>query len=322
MAVALLLVTPLEAMGRARPEEFSVVTTIDCCGEWAVGGHALYFAPITCPFAFANVSNQTIGSVDVIDSRAVTIPCHTDWGFRLFGNYLNDCLFAAVSYQRLEAATNRPVVATAITGGGIGGTANIVGQVGIEYQNIDVRVGTHLLQECNSTLYLYGNTRWVDLSHRRAVGSVRQRDGATESFTEKSAFQGGAIGIGLGSEIDVWCGIGAFIDGNVLGVIGNRSLTNVRYRQALINPRDLQLSYPSDTCIIPEADFRIGLTYTYACGCWKFEGEVGYEVDYFWNGSAFPEFNGIELIPSTRGFVLVCENLGLSGLFFGARLIF
>lgn len=322
LIVAVLLTTSLEAMGRERPEESSVVINCERCGEWMVGGHALYFAPITCPFAFGNVSNQTIGSVDVTDSKARYVPCKAAWGFRVFGNYLNDCLFAGMSYQRFEVTTTDRITATAITGGGIGGTANVVGQVGIEYQRVDVRVGAHLLQESNCLFHIYGNARWVDLSHRRAASYVRLRDGVSEFFTEKSALSGGAIGIGAGGNVDVWCGVGAFIDGNVLGVIGNRSLTNVKYKQFRLNPRDLQLTYPSDTCVIPEADFRIGLNYTYACGCWKIEGEVGYEMDYFWNGSAFPEFNGIELLPNSRAFVLVCQDLGFSGLFFGAHLIF
>ena len=324
IAVALLLVAQYAG---ARPTACCVVTEsagLDICGEWAAGAHALYFAPLTCPFGFANVSNQTIGELDIINSKARTVSCRPDWGFRLFGNYLSGCLFAGVRYQWLDLTTTVSTIATNIAGGGIAGQARVRGQVGIEYQNFDVRLGTYVQQGCSSVFYIYGNVRWVDLSHRRAASFVRLSDQSNESFTEKSQLQGGAVGIGIGGEVVVGCGVGAFMDGNVLGVIGARSLRDVKYRQLQtgVQFRDLQLRYPSDTCIVPEADVRLGISYTSKFGCWEFVGEIGYEVDYFWQGSAFPTFNSDELVQSSQVFSLVCEDVGFSGLFFGAHLVF
>jgi Legionella pneumophila major outer membrane protein precursor len=314
-AVALLLFAQPAAAG-------SLVVHGCGCGEWTGGAHALYFLPITCPFTYASVGDQTVGEVDIATFRALAVPCRSDWGFRLFGNYLLDCIFAGVSYQHVQVTTTRSSASVGLSGGGIGGAGPTVAQRNIEYQNLNARVGTYLTRGCNSALYLYGNVRWIDLSHRRAVSYVRARDGSSEYLSEKSKLEGGAIGIGVGGECDVWCGLGVFIDGNVLGVIGSRSLTDVKYRQAGVEFRDQRLSYPSDLCVIPEANFRVGLNYTYACACWTLVGELGYEVDYFWDGSVFPNFNGVELVANSLSAAPACEDIGFSGLFFGARIIF
>jgi hypothetical protein len=57
-------------------------------------------------------------------------------------------------------------------------------------------------------------------------------------------------------------------------------------------------------------------------------GELGYEVDYLWDAVAFPTVNNSDyfgasaLDRNTASFVLRCENIGFSGLFFAGRLLF
>ena len=329
--VALLLSTqPAVANVASSAPCCRVVPPLGCglCGEWTVGAHALYFVPIACPYTYAETSVQVFPpSFDTLRGRAQIVRCRADWGFRIFGNYLNDCLFAGVSYQWYEASASSSITADTlfIRGGAtIAGLSRARARVGIDYQNVDIRVGTYVLQRCISALYLYGNARWVDLSHRRAVRQDSLTTGATQRITEKSQLQGGAIGIGFGGDVDVWCGIGAFIEGNLLGVIGSRSVKNVEFRQ--ITPGQAPVVqrefYPSDTCVIPEFDFRIGVNYTYGCGCWELAGEVGYELDYFWHGSVFPRFAGSTVAQGFSDFRPTCEDLGFSGLYFGVRVGF
>ena len=302
----------------------------DICGDWKVGAEALYFTPITCPYAYGTnfvvVSSPGFSSQD---GQADVVPCTPEWGFRVFGNYLCDCFFACVSYQRYNGTAANSFVGTSpsILGGAFAGPAKITGRVQIEYQNVDVRLGQYFLRGCRSSLYLYGNGRWIDLSHRRSARQAILASGTALDTQEKSQLEGGALGIGCGGEVDVWCNFGAYIDANLLGVIGRRSLKDVRFRTiTLASTVNSQQGYPSDTCVTPEVDFRIGLNYTYQCGCWTLVGEVGYEVDHFWHASMFPDL--VTTIDtdadenSPRDFVPVCEDLGFSGLFFGARLIF
>ena len=300
------------------------------CGDWEIGAHALYFTPITCPYAYANRFTQ-FQVADIFDGQkgqAQVIPCRAEWGFRVFGNYLEDCFFAGVSYQWFEVTTTRSIVAVApaslvIQGGSLNGAGRATGQVGIEYQNVDVRAGKYFLKGCCSSLYLYGNVRWVDLSHRRTARFATPNGVIFQDVREKSQLEGGAIGIGFGVDSAIWCDFGAFIDGNILGVIGNRSVKDIRFRSRFAGSiTETVQSYPSETCVIPEVDFRVGINYTYACGCWQMVGEIGYEVDYFWHGSVLPDLTGGILATGAREFVPVCEDLGFSGLFVGGRLIF
>ncbi len=296
------------------------------CGEWTTGVHALYFTPITSAYGYASTFNAIAPGTDTQTGEAQLVPCAADWGFRVVGDYLNDCMFAGVSYQWFAVTTTRAVTAAniGVLGALITGSGRATGQVGIEYQNVDARVGKHLVRGCVSSFYLYGNGRWVDLSYRRGARTTLTNGGIASSH-EKSQLQGGAIGIGVGGEFDIRCGIGAFFDGNVLGVIGKRSLKNVEFQgfNPGFTPQIRRAKYPTETCVLPEVDFRIGINYTYMCGCWEVIGELGYEVDYFWDGSIFPNLTGVDLgLGGTREFVPVCQDLGFSGLFFGARLVF
>ncbi len=291
-----------------------------------MGAHALYFTPIACPYTYAQTVVQVFPpSFVTLTGRAQIVPCRADWGFRVYGNYLNDCLFAGVSYQRFDATNSSSVVADSVNirgGGNIAGLSRATGQVGVDYQNIDVRVGMQLLRRCAASLYLYGNGRWVDLSRQRAVRQVSLTTGAVQNIREETQLQGGAIGFGAGGEFGVGCGLGAFIDGNILGVIGKRSLKNVEFVASGAVPQIRKESYPSEICIVPEADFRIGINHTYMCGCWQLVTEIGYEVDYFWHGSVFPKFTSSTIQQGFSGFTPVCEDIGFAGLFFGGHLVF
>jgi Legionella pneumophila major outer membrane protein precursor len=296
------------------------------CDEWSVGAHALYFTPITCPYSYASSLSAVPAGTDTRSGRAQLLPCDGNWGFRVFGNSFNDCLFAGMSYQRFDVTTTRSFIANdlRVPGSSLSGAGRATGQVSVEYQNVDVRVGRTFQRGSISALCLYGNARWVDISYRRGL-QASFPSGSKANAREKSELSGGAIGIGVGGEVDIWCGLGAFVDGNVLGVIGKRSLKNVEFKSVMAGfaPQVRRVTYAPETCVLPEADFRIGFNYTYACGCWEVVGEIGYEIDYFWNGSVFPNLVGVDIgIGGTREIIPVCEDLGFSGLFVGARLIF
>lgn len=296
--------------------------------ESFIGAHALYLAPMACPYTYAQTSTQVFPpSFITLRGRALSVPCEGDWGFRVFGNYLNDGLFARVSYQWFEGSSSSSIVADGVSirgGGNTAGLSRATGQVGVDYQNVDVKVGMHLLQRCASALYLYGNVRWVDLSHRREVSQIALTSGAVQRIREKSQLRGGAIGFGAGGEFGMGCGLGAFIDGNILGVIGNRAVKRAEFFSFIPGnlPQIQQELYPSEICIVPELDFRVGINHTYVCGCWKVVTEIGYEVDYFWHGSVFPKFISTTLTQGFSGFTPVCEDLGFAGLFFGGYLVF
>ena len=289
------------------------------CGDWEVGAHALYWTPVTCQYTYV-VNNPPANTGQAAAGSASALKCSADWGFRVFGRYLCDCTFLGLSYQWFDSKvadsrTGENLVART----GIQADGRVTARQTIEYQNVDFRWGKYLHRACGCNFYVFGNARWIDITYRR---SIRQQVLNTDNinlFREKSKLEGGALGVGVGAEFDLWCDIGLFGEANVLGVIAERSTRNV----GLFVPtgENRTISYPSDTCINPELAFKLGLNYTYTCGCWTFVGEIGYELDYFWDAFAFPRT--FDTSPFTGSdWVLDCQDVGFSGLFFGAKVLF
>ena len=290
----------------------------DMCGDWEVGAHALYFTPLTCAYDYVVNSPTTMAS---FTGDVSSLKCSADWGFRVFGNYLSDCSFVGLSYQWFESKTagSRTGTDLRVRGGLEVNDGRVEARQTIEYQNLDFRVGKYLHRACGCNFYLFGNARWVDISYRRAIRQLIQDTDLYRLATEKSDLKGGALGVGTGADFDLWCDIGLFGEANVLGVIAERSTRNVSFVEANRNDT-VSARYPSDTCISPELDFRLGLNYHYTCGCWTFVGEIGYELDYFWDAFSFPS-NGTGLL-NTDNWARDCQNVGFSGLFFGGRILF
>lgn len=320
-AVAALLLTaqPLEAQC-CPPTDTCCPDWCDMCGSWEIGVHALYFTPVACEYDFATLSAVPGGGTFPVAGAK----CKLDWGFRVFGKYMSDCSFFGLSYQWFESKSNK-------TAEGLNFVRNMPADftaqraeaaLRFEYQNLDISVGKYLHRSCGCNFFVFGNARWIDLSFSRAVRGI-DANGLVLNSHEKSTLEGGALGVGLGTEMDLWCDIGLFGSANLLGVIAERSTRQVfaptgtgATTQSPLGVANIK--YASDTCINPEANFRIGLNYNYQCGCWNFVGEIGYEVDYFWNAFSFPRGNPNAAVERFR----TCEDVGFSGLFFGGRFLF
>ncbi len=297
----------------------------DMCGDWEVGAHALFWTPVTCAYNYA-VNAPAVTPAAPFAGNVSALKCSTDWGFRVFGNYLSDCSFIGLSYQWFESKTadSRTGENLRIKGGGSGTGAGVFsGRVTarqtLEYQNLDLRWGKYLHRACGCNFYVFGNARWVDVSYRRSIRQQVLNTSDTRLVTEKSSLEGGALGVGTGADFDLWCDIGLFGEANVLGVIAERSTRNVNFVDTT-PATSVSATYPSDTCINPELNFRLGLNYHYTCGCWTVVGEIGYELDYFWDAFAFPD-NGPGLLNDSN-FAVKCQNVGFSGLFFGGKILF
>ncbi len=292
---------------------------LDWCnfgGDWEFGAHALIFSPTVCEFDYAtteNASNQ--------DSVS-TLHCPLDWGFRVFGTYLSKCSFTGLSYQWFQSTAADSVTGVQLVSRQGNQVNRTQAKIRLEYQNVDFRMGKFLHRACGCAFYVFGNVRWVDLEYKRAVRdhlTTTGMSGDIEINSQKSKLQGGALGIGTGADFDLWCDVGIFGEANILGVIAERSTTDMQTQTLTTGiTTNIPSRYGSNTCINPELDFRLGLNYTYTCGCWTVVGEIGYELDYFWNAFAV---NNVDSTGPTSLF-RKCEDVGFSGLFFGGRLLF
>jgi len=318
----------------------------DCCGDFEIGAHALLFQPSSCRYDFAEragaapltpgtaVSHGTIGTIDP----------GLHWGFRVWGDYIQDCMFVGVGYQWLEAKNSGRLAGDDLITlrdnpvGAVGAVSvlpadSASGRLFWRYQNVDVRIGG-IKSSCNGEMYGFINARWIDLEHKRRLSSFGTTGTATvvettQTGNDKAQFQGGALGLGFGGRRNLMCNFGVIGELNLLGVIGKRqtsadftvdsksttagvtTVTHVAYVPG----------YKSVTSVTPEIDFRVGLDYTWCCDCWTIIGEIGYEMDYFWDVFEVAS----ELNPGLiRGnsWKTTCDDVGFSGLFFGLRALF
>jgi Legionella pneumophila major outer membrane protein precursor len=282
-------------------------------GDWVAGAHALVFTPVTCEYDYASVST-TEG-----DQPVSTVKCELDWGFRVFGQYLSRCSFTGISYQWYESKASDSTTAELLVNRHAFVGRQAIANLSLRYQNVDVRMGKFLHRTCGHAFYLFGNARWVDLQDKRLLRTIGLESDVVD-VTQTAKLQGGALGVGAGAECNLWCDLGLFGEANILGVIADRStsaslVTTTSAGQATV----IDFQFGSDTCVNPEVNFRLGLDYSYTCGCWTFVGELGYELDYFWNAVSISQGDVTVGTPSLfRG----CENVGFSGLFFGGRVLF
>lgn len=314
-ALTLLLTTQAaNAQQCCPPPEQCCDPCMDWCmeGDWEFGAHALVFSPTVCEFDYATTDNAS--NQDAVS----TLQCPLDWGFRVFGTYLSKCSFTGLSYQWYQSTAADSVSAAQLISRQGDRVNRAKAKVRLEYQNVDFRMGKFLHRACGCAFYVFGNARWVDLEYKRVVRG-EFTNGNSNTNTQKNKLQGGALGVGAGADFDLWCDIGIFGEANILGVIAERSTADTQRDITTANgTQSVPIRYGSDTCINPELDFRLGLNYTYTCGCWTVVGEIGYELDYFWNAFAIDDVDNVG--PSSL--FRKCEDVGFSGLFFGGRVLF
>lgn len=269
---------------------------IDCDNRcWEIGGAALLWKPCGKPYEYGVAF---FGEEDEFTIKDLRTKAGYDWGFRLFGaTYTNDCchLFSIDwTYLRTTDTERRSeeVIALFPVEQDIDIFAVAHSKLKHRYNKVNVRAGRYTSQHCKSLVHAFGGARYVDIERQQAVTVVGIEDDRLQSF-EKARFEGGALEIGAGVHVTEPCGFS--IVGLVSGVaaIGQRTL-----KQNFIAgpPEDETLiiyEHPSETICIPGMELRIGAEYRYECGCYWFNAEIGYQMDYYWNALRLmtPTFN-------------------------------
>jgi len=287
----------------------------NCPGEWQVYGEALYWKPTYCPVNYA-INRPSVQNGENIDTYR-TIKSGYDWGGRVGIHYENECFLADISYLYIrptDAAKRQPASTFAAEAAAVNAEAKIRSR----YQNVDLRCGQYLMKKGDCQFYVYGNVRWVDLRLRWKV----EGDNASTAFTEtgfdtqETRFNGAGLGVGIGGNFDICSGFAVVGKFGFMGMIGETRF-HQKY-QSSSETISVQTNWPNRTCIVPGLDFRIGLNYTYECGCWDFLGEIGYEFNYYIgairysdNPAPQPQATGVPVAHLAPG----CQSIGFGGLY-------
>ena len=310
----------------------------DWTGDFEVGGHALYWQPLHCNWTFATTS-----LADGIEENLTKHEAHGEYtfGFRVFAGYVGDCAFANLGYTRFTSSdstrASRPAGAPDPEDFIVNGlaTQNPVNLDNINwnsanallkyrYQNVDLRAGSYLHRKCGCDFYVYANLHWADLDqHQRieAEGLDENGGGVQGRWFQRAEFNGIGLGVGAGGEFRLFCGVNAFGELNLMGLIGDRKNPQLRTVEGGGQTRDT--SFRSHTSIVPATAVRLGLNYALDCfGCITALFDAGWDLNYYWSvvEAVAPTSDQAGTVQNATD--RLCANIGFSGLFFGARVIF
>lgn len=154
------------------------------------------------------------------------------------------------------------------------------------YDTAFLRAGRNLYCGCNSRFFAYGGVRWIETELRRNYRI--QTTTLPVKYTERTSFDGGGIELGVGGEYGLGCGFNIVAQFGPILLLGNRNDTMALFESSVV-AFDTSTKYPGRdfTKCVPGMDVRTGINYAYdwsGCGCsLRLVGELGWEVDYYWN---------------------------------------
>ncbi len=274
-----------------------LVSSAPLAADCIVGAEALYWKPCNSSYFYGS-----IGESDVVQ-RELTLTPDYDWGFRIYGEVNNSCYFANLEwayYRGTTSAENRrgdPFSAALIQGA----------SQQTRYNKVSLKGGLAICR--NISVYFGG--RWFEITLRqssRLTASVPVVVDGRQSTTNISA---GGVEAGIRAYTDIWCGFGLEMRLGVIGAVGQQDHTLTELLNQSIQRKDLH----SQTLCLSALEVRAALSYRYECGrCW-IQGEIGYEMDYYFDALLQDLFlnEAPEVIPA---------NFGIGGPFVGLRVGF
>jgi hypothetical protein len=274
------------------------------CGCWELGAEALYWKTCSPAFTYATIRSETEG-------RLENVKPGSEWGFRLFGTYHDDCRFITLDwtyfkpsdasfigpnsfYQISPVAVNLPEAVW----------NDSIGRIRLHYTKVNLRIGYHLHQSCCLDFYSYIGGRYVDIKQKKGSESNRFPSG-TYNILERTDFDGLGLEAGVGADYAIACGFNLATHFGPVVLLGHQRL---RYEVESDFAQNTILRYPTYTHCVPGAEFRIGLNYAYDCRCGSIIGEIGYHVDYYFDILASQNISA----SGGSGFSR-CVNVGFAG---------
>lgn len=282
-------------------------------GDFYGGIEALYWKPTHCPIPFANAEREN----GITDRKFFNIKSDYDWGARGRIGYACNCFFADIGYLWLQNCDHVKVKKNGFDSLNIQGDGSNIDLVRSDlkfrYQHADLRFG-HLLHKCeNSSFYVYGNVRWMEIDfHNVTRGSS---SAAKAFFGQDACFQAGGPGVGLGGKFSICNG---FAVGGRLGVMSMIGRSSVNREVSLKNDggdiENHRLIPESSTCIVPGTEVDLNISYSRRCRCTRLGIVLGYELDYYLDPLSFSSTDeDTENLP-----MRTCQNVGFGGPYIGA----
>ncbi len=254
----------------------------DCCsGEFGLSAEALFWRPIVCNDDYALLNVPFIQTVFAVESEF-------DVGVRVGAWYDADCWFASARYTWFDSTSSdsqsRPIQDLFIRDfGSEEPVARASESFCYQYQDANLRWGTACSRTKCCTLYAFAEARWVNVEGTRKINGAQLNGGILFS-RDHSAFDGGGIGLGIGSKAIILSCLHLDTELGTVGVIGSRRHDYSRAARAGTGPFDATgATYASNTIFVPGLDASVKLSFIRCICNIDFSLFIGWEYEYYWN---------------------------------------
>jgi len=283
----------------------------DVC--WSVGVDALYWKSCQCPFDYGELRSNVLSPTPVTESQMLRVKPGYEWGFRVWIGAERDCTFATLDWTYYSdtdlsianAGDNNLVVVP-----NLANATRAVARMKTRYNKINLRLGYYFHRGCDIDFYTFAGLRYLDLDSLRNV--VVQAVSDEDSLKQIYQWDGFGVEVGLGTDYHIGCGfhLAGYIAG--IGALGHQK-TRADMEGQGAGGTPSRWRYPTYVQCLPGVEFRLGFNYTYVCGCWQLKGEIGYQLDYY--------FDMFSIKDGDSDFSR-CIDVGFAGPFIGLSLQF
>lgn len=283
-------------------------------GCWEIGGELLYWRACTPSFDLGAVRN---------DTRYLSARSDYDFGFRIFGGYYreNCCTFLQLGWTSFHDTdtevkpTNPALSKTLLFFPNAPNVTRVTGKLKTRYEKVNLRGGRYLHRGCDIGFYVYGGARYIHLQ-KKLFASIRdnQLDPVTQKIFQKAEYSAGGVEIGLGTEYQIAGSFGLIAELGVIGALGEQKLYFLRQseqNEAII--ARTPTTFANRTHCVLGVEWRAGFQLSGRLACFLIIGEVGYEIDYY--------FDPISVVTNSS-FQRESQNLGFGGPYAALKLRF
>jgi len=290
----------------------------DVCASYFVGADTLYWKSCDLPFRYGEA--EAPAGITPHTKFQDLAPDYS-WGVRVYGGITdkNSCNSLNLSWTYFrstdsETVTPEPGFTLIQDGYGLGlssPVSSLSARERIRYNKVSLNIGRRFCSSKCSYLYVYVGGRWVDINKAFSSRGVTVAASDILTIDIRSKFCGGGIEAGLRAYSDLGCGFGVSAELGSAAVVGGRHLTY----NGFFSSNDFDNFFFSKTQCIIAAEIRVGVNYTYECGCWRLTGELGYENHHYFNALYWQQ-------PESFRANTLLSDFGVGGVYFSLALGF
>jgi Legionella pneumophila major outer membrane protein precursor len=260
-------------------------------GQMEFGVEALYWKPDNGGFDYLLTPAD--------EGRLLNASVHTlrpdyDWGVRGTGRYFSPSGCTALEFSglwiRSTDSVNKPRTNGFIAFSRDESDSGAAARLRIEYWNLDLRLTQFLVRDPRYNIYALGGARFASHSFKEASAGLfdPQTNGLVPvGGAIESRFDGAGPEVGIGGDVCIWQGFSLISHSSIYAIVGER-----RTRGATIRPEQA-LKFDRATVISPCLNIRVAIRYCLSWSCFQLSGEMGYELDHYWNAlNVVPSLNG------------------------------